>query len=304
MALAVASTSTASGNSSPSVVVTAPTGIQVGDLLIICAGGGGATGSSGIYPTSTGFTASIQNEYDPGGSTSASRIALLYKIAVLADTTAPNYTVAMTESHLGGVSMLRVTGWVAGDPVYQEATGQNWQDGDLTVNDTVSFARIAQQLIIQFGCSISLAGDAGTFSFGTYQVTSSDSNPTWTELQDVAFTSSTANGRFFCAYATSTNTSTVTSYGFVKTGDAAAAEETTAWAIAMLYTPVAAQGTNALLSVSPTIFTDAGVTVGGVGTNALHTATPEVFSQSGTFTTPTQWTNESTETTTWTNETL
>lgn len=304
MAIAVASTATASGNASSSIVVTAPTGIQVGDLLIICAGGGGSIGGT-VYPTSTGFTASIEHLYDPGGALSAGHIALLYKIAVSADTTAPNYTVAMSDAELGGVAMLRVTGWSTGNPVFHSAESNAYQDGNLTVNDTVAFARASQQLLIQFGCTLSTGGDAGTFSFGTYQVTSSDSNPTWTEVVDVAFNTNggTVNGKFFCAYATSSNTSTITSYGFTKTGDSADSEETTTYAIGVIYTPVNPTVDVSHLAITPSI---SGITASqvNIGADISHLAvTPTINGVTASVSSDgTQWTNEPAVSTTWTNE--
>jgi hypothetical protein len=73
-----------------------------------------------------------------------------------------------------------------------------------------------------------------------------------------------------------------------------------------LYIPSIANvtGTNTLLSVSPTIFSNTGVEVGGTGTNTLLEVEPEIFEQSGRGEQRTVWVNESKPTTNWQNETL
>ena len=304
MAIAVPSTSINSVSDDDTVIVTAPTGIQVGDLLVIVAGGGGATAGGLEYPESTGFTASIQHQYDPGGGTSASHISLLYKIADSSDASATDYTVTFSarNSKFGAVAMLRITGWPSGNPIYHTAESGDYQDGNLTVNNAVSFPRASQQLIIMFGNTVTTSGEGGVFSFGTYQITSSDANPSWTEVTDAGYTASTGtiDGRFFCAYAITSNISTVTSYGFVKTGDSIANEETTAYAIGIIYDPVSATGSNALHSGDADFFTEASVVVGGVGSNALLSADADLFDPETEATHPTQWNSTNKPSTTWT----
>lgn len=302
MTIAVASTASASQSGSSSVSVTAPTGIQVGDLLVIVAVTGGGT-SSEFSISSTGFSESFKSYHDPGGGTSACKVSFLYKIAVSADTSAGSYSVSYNGSG-GAAAMFRITGWTAGDPFAHaiKATNGIYQDGSITINDSVSLTRVSQQLIIMAGLTAETFDDAGgTFSFASYQITSSDSNPSWTELADTQFDN--GDGRltmkFFCAYAVSSDTSTVTSYGFAKTGDSAANEETTAYAISFVFDPISDAGTSALHSADADFFAPT-ATAGATGTNALLQADADFSAPTAKGTSPTQWTPETKPSTTWT----
>lgn len=296
MAIAVATTSTASISNSSTITVTKPTGVAVGDLLVIVCGGGGGVAPGEIVSFSCpNFTESIHAANDPGGGTSESAVALLYKIADSSDVSATNYTITATNTRgVGAASMFRITGWTSSNPIYQSAEGGAYQDGSITFNPAVSFSRVDQQLIIMFGCSLSTSGEQGAFSFASYQITSSDANPTWTEVQDVAFTESSGNvnGGFFCAYAITTNTSTITSYGFAKTGEASDLEETTAYAIGIIYNPQNITSDVSHLAVTPTIESVTASQV-NVTTDVSHLAiTPTINGIESHATSPTQWTNQ------------
>ena len=72
MALAVASTSTATSTTSP-VTITKPTGVAIGDLLIIS---GNNIGNTGI--SCTGFTSGATSWFDGPGAVPDAGNALLY----------------------------------------------------------------------------------------------------------------------------------------------------------------------------------------------------------------------------------
>lgn len=291
MAIVVETTSTATGSNSSSLVVTAPVGINSGDLLIIaCGGGGSAAAGEQITFSSTGFTESIRYQMDPGGSTVVSSVAILYKIAEAADESATDYTVTTPSRTIGAISMFRLSGFSTGDPVYHDAGGGIYQDGTTTVADTVSLSRVSQQLLIMLGNTGAVNG-GNAFSFGSYQITSSDSNPNWTELQDVSYTSAsgTEDQTFFCAYAVTSHTSTITQYGFTKTGDSAQDAEATAYALGIIYTPVSVTGTNNLLQTTPVTFSPlTGSTQ--TPTNDYIETSPDFPNQSGVATAPSVWT--------------
>lgn len=308
MALAVASTSTVSGSNSGSLVVTKPTGVAVGDLLLIAVGGGGAGGAGEqITFTCSGFSESYRKQHDPGGSTTICSVAFLYKIADASDVSASNYTVSTPTRYVGAVVMFRITGWPVTNPIYHSAGGGAYQDGNLTVNDAVSFSRFNEQLLIMIGFSADTGSDpGGAVTFSNYQITSSDSNPTWTELYEVGMDIDvgTVQADFFCAYAISSNTSTVTSYGFTKTGDSAGAEETTVWAIGIIYTPINVTADISHQAITPTI---EGVTASQVTVTADVSQLAVIPNLNGIETDNssdhTQWTNETKPTaTTWTNQ--
>lgn len=301
MSLVVETTSAASGTNTSSIVVTKPVSVDIGDLLVIVVGGGGAAApSEDIRFSCSGFTSGFANQNDPGGSTSVSSVEILYKIADSSDVSASNYTVTTGARFVGGVAMFRISGWVAGNPVYNSASSGVYQDGGITIADTISIPRLGQQLLIMFGNTITTSSEGGVFSFASYQVTSTDSNPTWTELIDANYYASTSNARFFCAYALSSDVSTLTQYGFIKTGDSVANEETTVYALACIFTPVSVNASNALFQVSPISFT---ALTGSTQEllNDFHEITPDIFEQSASSTNPTQWTAESKPSTSWEN---
>lgn len=304
MAIVVESTSSVSGSDSTSITVTAPAGITTGDTLIIavCAGGDVALGEV-ISFSSTGFSEGSLYQTDPGGSTSASAVGLLYKIATLADESVTEYTITTSARPMGGAAMLRTSGWVLGNPIYATASGGLYQDGGATVNDTVSIQRVSQQLLIMVGNTVTTGSEGGSFSFNQYQITSSNSNPTWVELKDSNYSLNSGyyNGCFFCAYATTSNTSTITNYGFVKTGDSVANQETTAYLLGVMYSPISVTASNALYQTSPVTFS----TLTGSTqepTNNMLEVVPAIFEQSGRGTSPTQWTSETKPSTSWTQE--
>lgn len=301
MALVVESTSTVSANDADNVVITKPASVAVGDLLILIATGDGLSNKA----TCTGFTEILTSSADGNVDTN---VTMLYRIADASDVSASNYTVAVAGSATssGAAAMLRVSGWVSGNPLFASSASS-------TVIDSASYSigqsgltitRPGQQLLIIAGNHISEDHYA---DYSNYSITSSDSNPTWTILSNnVDYT--TASGiykqTFFVAYAVSTNTSTITAYSADVASSITGGIDSDAYFFAVFVAPIDATGTNALLSVSPTVFDNAGVDVGGNGTNALLEVEPEFFNQSGSGTTRTAWVNESKPTTSWNNETL
>jgi len=303
MAIAIASTSTASANDSTSVTVTAPTSIATDDLLVIVATCGG-----NITHTSTGFTQAYTHYYNGPSAGQSGRITVLYKKAVLADESEANYTVTGDLSNrMGGVAMFRVTGFSPEtDPVFDYAVGNvSIPDADVTVNDSVSISRPTQGASFIAATMYDNDSFTGEILYQNFQITSTDSNPTWTTLDvdDNFQTGDGSNyyGSFSMGYATSSDTSAISAYGFdynVTSLDEAARGIYTLFTI---LTPANASGGNTLLTTTGTLFTATGAT-GGSGGNTLLTTTGTLFSQTGSGTSPTQWTNEAKPSTTWVNE--
>lgn len=299
MALVVESTSTVSANDADNVVITKPSGVAVGDLLLLIANGNNLS----TYPTCTGFTQILTSSADGNVDTN---VTMLYRIADASDVSASNYTVAVAGSATssGAAAMLRVSGWVVGDPLFASSASS-------TVVDSASYSigqsgltitRPGQQLLIIAGNHISEDHYA---DYSGYSITSSDSNPTWTILSNnVDYT--TASGiykqTFFVAYAVSTNTSTITAYSADVASSITGGIDSDAYFFAVFVAPTDATGTNALLSVSPTVFDNAGVDVGGNGTNALLEVSPTIHTQNGDATSPSVWSPDTKPSTTWTPE--
>lgn len=288
MALAVASTTTVSANSSTSLVISKPSGVAVGDLLLIVSSGAGNTG----YPLSTGFTRILERGVNGNEDTC---VGLLYRIADASDVSASNYTITNIDggSQMGGACMLRVTGWTTGNPLFGSSTAEAVVDlSSYSLGASgLSISRPSQQLLIIAGIHMSEDNYA---DYSAYTITSSDANPTWTIVSNnVDFTTSAGlkENTFFCAYALSSNTSTITAFSVDVASSISGGVDSDAAIFAVICTPLDTTGTNALFEITPTIFTNTGVEVGGTGTNALLQPQPEFFDESGSITTPTQWTN-------------
>lgn len=250
MALVVESTSTASTSNADDITVTKPSGVASGDLLLIIANGQGAT--TPVYATCSGFT-QIQTSF----YTNQTAVSLLYRIADASDVSASNYTVALAGSSTssGAVAMLRVSGWPTGNPLYNSATASDLQDlASWTVSSgTISLSRPSRQLLIMAGNS---RNDGNSLNFNNYTITSSDSNPTWTELMDVDFdtASGATNHSFFVAYAFSSATSTITGYSVDVSGATSGGGDAVATFLAVIVEPVNATVSNALFQTSPVTF--------------------------------------------------
>lgn len=288
MAVAVASTSSTGatyiGGSDTSYVITAPTGITEGDLLVIVAGDG-----SSSKPTATGFTEAVAQTDGTLGS--ARSIVLLYKIAVEADESAVNYTISNPGGGGGdamGAVMLRITGWTSSNPIYASTrTGTSVDD---SFNANTNLARPTASIAIM---GIAGVGDASAYS--AYQITSGGANPSWTERIDQT-DSGGDQPSFAVAYSTTTETSNITNWGF----DVGGADTPNAsMFLAIIASPQNQTGTHSLLSASPAIFAPT-AQAGTTGTVALlENSNETIFAPTATVTED-PWTNQSKESATWT----
>ena len=306
MAVAIASAATATANGEDTVTVTAPASIATGDTLLIIATSSIETSTM----TSPNFTESFS--YKVGGiSGRRGNITVLYKTAVSADETASNYTITNDNTGfgtMGGVVMYRITGAATGDPVFSRATSNDFlsTSGGLDVDKTVSLERPSQQLnfiVASAFCPSALS--SGEISVSSYEIVSTDSNPTWTESIDTSFSvgdTQSWDANLAVAYAASTDTSTVTGYKFDYREISLDEPSLGMWAYFIIPSPLAASGTNTLTEATAETFEGSGV-ANTAGSNSLTETTAITFEQPGTGTSPTQWTNETKPSTTWVNET-
>lgn len=291
MALVVESTSTVTAANASTLVITKPTGVAVGDLLIIASGGIGLSS----VPACTGFTSGVTKVQDNAGTAADLNIILLYRIADASDVSASNYTITgYGTSGAGNAAMLRISGCSTINPFYASASdGGSMDVASATTSQTgLTIALPSNQLLISLTCFYSSSGTLSTATFGTYSVTSADANPSWTEVFDqiADVGGSTAKYCIGVAYANRTVTSTITGYSTTITSDINGDADGFASILAVIAEPVGATGTNALLSVSPTIFTNTAVEVGTIGTNTLLSVSPTMNTQSGEATVPSVWT--------------
>jgi hypothetical protein len=292
MALAVASTSTAQANNNSTVTVTKPSGVASGDLLLIIA-------SKYNEPaiTCTGFSEAFNVNRSGGGNTDF-YLTLLWRIADSSDVSASNYAVQMAADDDGGnACMFRITGWTSGTPSFIFSDSDTAIYTNAATPSTLGMSGIAiprpsAGILIQAHTLNTNDSDA-VFSFSTYTAVSSGSNPSWTEVRDAGADVNTSvnllENHLAVAYATFTDTSTVTAYSASFTESIT---DDIGWGsfIVSLCEPVDQTGTNALLNVSPTIFANAGATVDGNGNTALLSVSPNFPNQSGESTVPTVWT--------------
>ena len=292
MPVAIASTSTAAASASSPTTITKPSGVAVGDLLVIVAGGSQTSFGSGVYASCTGFTAAIQlaGGVRNGFINPDSNLTYLYRIADASDVSATDYSVARGE---GGVAMFRITGWTTGNPFIETSEVESKASSTRSIGATEDIPRLGQQILIM-AQSNNDGTSAGEGSSG-YQITSADANPTWTELIDDHDSSSELG--LAVAYATSSDTSTITSWSITFDGDM----QGVAGALAIIVAPADDSGTSALLEPNISFF--AGNAQANVsGTTSLFQPATLFPAPDGIGSSPTEWTNEGKNSSTWTNE--
>ena len=271
MAAPIVSATSSANNfgASGDLTLTPPSSIQDGDILLLVAGAYARGGSI----TCSGFT-QISDEVIVAGS--LSRTTALYKVA---SSESGNYTVSVDNAEGGAAVMFRLTG---------DAISLFNFDTEEDSSSTDTVRKQSPSLLVMFGHSRDDIGHSG------YTITHGSANPTWTELYDVSATA--ADQAFFCAYATTTDTSDITAWSYTESG----AATNTAQLIVALSTQ-SVTGTHSQLSTTPTFFSSP-TTVGVTGTHAQLAVSPTMNAPTASGTTPTQWVNESSPTTTWVNE--
>jgi hypothetical protein len=255
-----------------SQVITKPSGVVAGDFLVCVVGVFGYAGAT--TPTISSFTTKVFH----GTTTDVDNaIAVLYKTADSGDVAASNYTITQgTAIDVGPAVMYRISG-SANEIVWYSVDGAG-----VTRNNDQVLIMVASE------------GNATSpTAFSGYTITSLDSNPTWTEDLDDTYVSVTGDDLTFAsAHASTTNTSAITAFSLTGGEDVSV--------LLVIPATKSATGTNALLAVDPTFFANT-ASVGTTGTNALHTVDPTFPTQSGRAKSNI-WTNETKNTTTWTNE--
>jgi hypothetical protein len=256
-------------NAMTSGVIPAPSGIQVGDTLLCIVMDDQSDFASIVLPA--GWV-TIQSGLN--SSTDYLEYRIGYKVAVLADTTATDYTFTNCE---GGV-------------IYRLS---NCAPTAIGVGTGVPDS--PDTLLIVVGMSAD--NDFDWASFSGYSVTGAGS-PTITERYDIrqytGFSCSMGVGDGF-----GTTQAEITAFDVTITANTDTVEDTTKLLI-QVPSIVDATGTNALLAVSPTMFAPT-ASAGTTGTNTLHAVSPTMFAQSGNGQRGTPWTNPSKPATNWNN---
>jgi len=289
MALPVVESTSSNSSTTSSVVITAPTGIQVGDLLL-----GSFTSFVGnqaqVAATPAGFTL-IES-----GSTRNTRATILtfFKVAVSADTTETNYTYTSTDATNMYGSLMRISGAAVGNEITVSQIDTLISNVSTTINHTGTTTPPSGESLVVI---VAGGNDFSINSVVTTSTYSSTPTVTWTERMDAGSRNGLSDGASHAvATAPYTGTSEFTAYGYQTSG----VFSDVVSILLVVSSPGNATGTNALLQVSPTQFSQAG-TAGTTGTNTLLDVSPTMFEQSGNGQRGTPWTNPNKPATNWNN---
>lgn len=293
MSIVVESVSaTATASATTNLTVTKPTGVAVGDLLVVMLATYAADGSGGgeVFNQLSGWTREIA--LDQGSDLA---FTLQWKYADSGDVSASNYTFSTgaTADQLLG-RMIRCSGEAPLNALQHTNTYSNASANSATLSaSTTHTPRVTGSLVVIFaGGTFTTGSTIRTFSGQVVNATA------LTEAFDDGGSDGSGGASVSAAYGIYSSVSEITSYG-------ATINTSTPGhygAIAVFTPPVNASGTNTLVTTTTTAFNQTGI-CDGIAGNTLATATSQAFTQGGKGTAPTQWTNEPATTTTWTNET-
>lgn len=182
MAVTYQSSQTTSYASGTTVVVTKPTGLAVGDLMVACIQALGITAHTDI--TCSGWTTET-------GNTSLDA-AILKKVADSSDVAASNFTFDLAGTYISGGAITRITTasstWTTGTIFNAGATSTPTFTTGITPATTDS-------LMLMFVVGV---GNGGVETSSAYAITTN--NPSWTEAYDIGI-NSTSDGTIALAYA-------------------------------------------------------------------------------------------------------
>ncbi len=200
MAAVVQSSSNTAYGAAP-VVITKPTGLAVGDLMIASVVAHQDGVGDTTMNTPSGWTLLASNGASGAGN------ALFAKIADSADVSASDFSFSNTSASFMAGSILRVTGvnLVSLKSAIHDSTGNDGTNPSFTSNITPDFNGALLVMLVHG------YGSDNTGSIGTYVV--NGTNPTWTESLDTSRNAGTADPIAGSAYAIQTTAAAITSFG-------------------------------------------------------------------------------------------
>jgi hypothetical protein len=288
MAAVVESSTTATSASGSSIVLTKPSGLSVGDLMICHYALSDATDT---MSTLSGWTHEISNQ--SAGGTSV-KTGLQWKVADSGDVAASNFTFSLTgTSSIPTGALMRISGYIASDLLNDAATLQGNTQGPVYTNTRTPLSTSALLLFFTTAAdaSPSLAPDVSSWAIV-------NNNPTWTQVYDIdgdsgggtycelscasaQYTAGTATGN---SSASISGSSTADSYGMM----------------VVISAPVSVSSSPSVLEITsslnaPAITGDANVTGEQLGVtvsvNAPTVSTPTPDWTNGDKTSAPSWTN-------------
>lgn len=258
----------------------------IGDFLMMFIGAYAAGGTRSLV-TPSGWTFGAGNDGDE------EICAVYYKIAASGDVSAGNFTVTISGSaDVFSGAIIKATGVATGAEV--AGVEADTAASGATMPFTTNLAATTPDSLL-LAMYMGSDGNGAPFSIGTYTSTPS---LTWTELVELQGDNGSPVMTMSVASAPNTGTSAVTLRTAVPS---ITANDGIDGVAIMLNGRNDASGTTALLSADADFFTQAGSS-GTSGTSALLSADADFFTQSGRGTTPTVWTDQTKNDTTWTNQ--
>lgn len=192
-----------------SSVVTKPTSLAVGDLMIGVYIFNEPNTGAGTPPS--GFTLIGSKLGDTGSD--ALKSAVYYKIATSSDVAATNFTFTTSSSGVQTAAIMRIVGQSNDIATYKYAG--DLKDDSQNPSISASITPDSNSLILQFWAGITSINSIGTYAIAT-------SNPTWTEGYNVQYTAVPNSARVAFAYANriqSTATGNMSCVGGIATTD-------------------------------------------------------------------------------------
>ena len=266
MAIVVESVSAVASATSNNLVVTKPTGVAVGDLLVVVLHGADVDLGSvaGVqWNTLATWTQAIERVGVAGDSFAS----IQYRVATSTDVSASNYTFTATQSETLRGYMLRCSGRnldnteVVGIASATTVSYTPPVDGSLAVLST-------------FGSGSPIAISGTVTGFSTNGVT-------YTQAFQSFYGDGTPGGVLASAYGVQTTAAAITTFGASYSFTTSTIQNL----IVVFIPPVNATGTNTLVTTTSEAFAQTG-TADTVGTNTLVTTNSEAFAQSGAATSP------------------
>jgi len=283
MAIVVESSNSNTTASGTSLVITKPTGLAVGDLLVACIYSYNTVGGADDINTPTNWELTQSSGGFPGAD--RHRTSTFIKVADSSDVAASNFTFTTTNSVRIAGLLMRVSGISAIDP-YSVGGSDDHED---TANPAFVYAITPATNNTLLITAIAGATNEVWAEFSAPVI--SGTNPTWTNRYD---------GDFEVYTAPYTATSQITSLDVTVDSGASGS---TSWVstITIIDGRTDASAENTLVTTTSTTFTQAG-TADTITGNTFFTTSSETFTQAGIGTSPTQWINGNKNTSTWTNE--
>ena len=242
MAIAYQTSSSTSIAASATCVITKPTGLAVGDVMVAFVGG--LANAAATYTAPAGWTA-IQ-----GQSNGAESCRAFYKVADSSDVSAPNFTFNGDGDYIGG-GMVRIDGQAA---LYSNSSTQIETSGVFGSADLTPDA--ANSLLLFMAMYVSSSSDLDSYACAT-------SNPTWTEVFDMHTTAPGTDFGLAMAYASRPE--------ITSTGDFSCADNGQVMGIFMSLAPIVNASTTAgVITMTASV---PAPSVSGTGSVSAGTAT-------------------------------